>query len=384
MLYLSAKEQVNIEFLEEWEGRKGKFARIFGISDKRNNNGWRATWQSIKEHIKTFIGRPAIVFEKCEKEICDLDHTDGKTYQENLEAQEPYRVTDIIDFVLDEKNHTADFIHEFHDEETFEKVQSGELKFTSPSIWPMQGGWEKVGEMPNGLDEIDVYNWKGLHSAFVTKPAFGPAARVKATCEGEECPVRLLTANNSLVACQCNASHSMNDEERHKMESMKKAMDEKDEEIKKLKSKLSAMDEEDHKKKTEAKKGAEDDEDEDEEKKKPEAKKAKTDLRAAEKDKAFIARVTKLEQAASAPLIAKMVEIRESAGLSEERIEAFKASMDGKGFEEVEKQYNAEMDLHEPLKARSLEAREHYDFPSSEMGALQGKSLEEIFGEVVS
>jgi hypothetical protein len=193
-MYLKAS--AGIEFLDEYNGEKGQFVKTFALNDQRNKNGWRVTWESIKNNISDFSknARPGIEYVKCENSICDLDHIDSSTYQKSLEIQEPFRKTTIIDYTLDENTHTSFFIHRVEDPEFFTKLQSQEIRFVSPAIWPISGEYTILGQMPNGLPKLDVYGWLALHDAFVNNPAFGDEAKIVATCEGEGCQMRLLTA----------------------------------------------------------------------------------------------------------------------------------------------------------------------------------------------
>lgn len=191
-VYFKASEV--IETLDEFEGKSGQFIKTFALNDKRNKNGWRAVWEGIVKHLDSFKKRPGIEFMKCNEDGCDLDHTEAQTKEMSLQVQEPFRKTTIVGTQLDEPNHKSYFIHESLDPEFFEKVKSGEIKYVSPSIWPRSGGYEIVGQMENGAPMIDVYDWDGLHDAFVNKPAFGDDAKITATCEGKGCPVKLLTA----------------------------------------------------------------------------------------------------------------------------------------------------------------------------------------------
>ena len=194
-LYFKASSE--IELLDEYFGKKGRFVKTFAINDKRNKNGWRATWEGIKKNIHTFLddgGRPGIEYVACDGTVCDLDHTDGTTKEISIDVQEDFRVTTLIDFTLNEDTHTAYFIHEVLSDETWEKLEKQLLKFVSPSLWPKEGGFDIIGTMPNGLPKLDVWEWDGLHTAFVNNPAFGDEARVTAMCEGENCHMKLLSA----------------------------------------------------------------------------------------------------------------------------------------------------------------------------------------------
>jgi len=188
------KASSHIEVLDEYEGESGQFLKTFAINDKRNKNGWRAVWSGVRKNIETFKGKPGIEFVKCDEDGCDLDHTEAQTEEMSLQVQEPFRVTTIVGFTFDESIHTAYFIDKVNDSNFFEKVKSGEIKYVSPSIWPKSGGYEIVGQMENGQPMIDVWEWSGLHKAYVNKPAFGDDAKITATCEGHDCPVKLLTA----------------------------------------------------------------------------------------------------------------------------------------------------------------------------------------------
>ena len=199
MLYLKAGTE--IKPLEEWKDEKGNFAKIFLINDQRNKNEWRATWESIKKNAQDFIGKPGIEYIKCVDGECDLDHTDAPTYAQNLKVQEPFRVSTIIDIILNENTHTAFAIHEIHDCMFAEKLQHKKVKYVSPSIWPKEGQYEIIGKKANGELVIDVFAWYGLHSAFVNKPAFGDDAKVVAQCSDHKdaCMMRMLTAKELIA-----------------------------------------------------------------------------------------------------------------------------------------------------------------------------------------
>ncbi len=193
-VYLKAAEIV--ETLDEYAGKKGRFIKTFGLNDQRNKNGWRALYDGIVKNIHTAKDRPGIEFMKCTADGCDLDHTEAQTKEASLEVQEPYRKTNIIDYPIDEASRTAFLIHEVLDDQLWDDVKTGKIKFVSPSIWPKSGGYEVIGTMENGLPMIDVWDWDFLHDAFVNKPAFGDDAKITAACEGQGCPVKLLSAKS--------------------------------------------------------------------------------------------------------------------------------------------------------------------------------------------
>ena len=47
------KASSEIEVLEEYEGETGQFLKTFAINDKRNKNGWRATWPGARKSVDT-------------------------------------------------------------------------------------------------------------------------------------------------------------------------------------------------------------------------------------------------------------------------------------------------------------------------------------------
>ena len=201
-MYLQG-QSLKYEILDTWKGKKGKFVRTFGINTKRNENKWRATWDSIKEHLHTAVGMPGIAYEECDKNSCSLTHVEAETYEENVEKQKPFSKTNIIDYVFEDDIESADLIHEVFDDEFFIELQKGDkVKFVSPLIWPTNGGISINGTEKNKngveLPVIDAYHWKFVHVAFLNEdPAFGDdVAQVKTTCEGENCQIQMLSAKS--------------------------------------------------------------------------------------------------------------------------------------------------------------------------------------------
>lgn len=196
-MYLSAKEISKTSLLTEWKGRKGRFVRTFAIDTTRNKNQWRVTWDSIVKNIETAKGMPGIEFMKCELDECDLDHVEAESFESLVEKQKPFKRATTIDYVLDEVNQSADTIDEVHDDDFWAKLQSGEIKYVSPLIWPYTGGFEVVGFDPgSGQKIIDAWDWHWVHKAYLTKkPAFGEEkATIKSMCEGDNCQIQMLAA----------------------------------------------------------------------------------------------------------------------------------------------------------------------------------------------
>ena len=177
------------------------YVKTFLVDETRNKNGWRASWASIKKNVKTFHKRPGIEYYKCTVHGCNMDHTEGDTLKEAVHAQEPHRVSTIMDTVLDEPTHTAYAIHKIHNEDFAKKIEQGVVKYLSPSIWPNK---EKTTMALSDDDEwhIDTTDWTGLHDAWVDNPAFGHKARVVGQCRGDKSCITELKTNRMLVATQ--------------------------------------------------------------------------------------------------------------------------------------------------------------------------------------
>lgn len=187
------------EIKDQYKGRKGKFIKNFLLNDKRNKNGWRTTWESIKTHYEDFLNKPGTYFEKSDG---TPDHPDGESYKKMMSNQENYRVVNIAGLELDEKTHSLYSISEILDEEITEidfegLLRDGKINFTSPGVWPIKS--DEVGTMADGRPELDVHEWKALHFSYINDPAFGEkAAKTLGTCEGlgGECMTRLAASTD--------------------------------------------------------------------------------------------------------------------------------------------------------------------------------------------
>ena len=181
---IAAARQLDAITYERHKDDGRLYVKTFLISDRRNRNGWRASWNSIKKHHKSFIGKPGIEYMKCGDTGCSLDHTAGPSYEESEHMQERYRVSTIVDTVLDESNHTAYAIHRIESDDFADKILRNEIRYLSPSIWPDR---ERTTMQLTDNDEwhIDTTGWRGLHDAWVHSPAYGHDARVIDKCAGE-------------------------------------------------------------------------------------------------------------------------------------------------------------------------------------------------------
>jgi len=199
-MYLKGAQIDPHNLLTEWKGREGKFVRTFGINDTRNNNEWRSTWQGVLDNIEKSLGRPGIEYEKCTEAGCGLDHVEAESLEENYEKQKPFEVTNMIDYVIDDDTHTVDIIHEVHDDDFWQKLKNGLIKYVSPMIWPNNGGAESNGIGRANQPITDTWDYEWVHMAFLEKdPAFGDVANVKTTCEGKNCGIQLLSAKQIMA-----------------------------------------------------------------------------------------------------------------------------------------------------------------------------------------
>ena len=174
----------DIEVIKDWKGRRGLFAKVFLINDKRNKNFWRVTWESIKANAGTFVGLPGIEYVQCDDLDCDLNHVSGRSYEEALVAQNSYRVSTIVEVGFNEAEHTAFGIHDCTPA-FYRKLENKEVKFVSPAIWPRGNGAKMVGVAPDGRPMVDAHDWMGVHLAYVNIPAYGADAKIYSTCSGE-------------------------------------------------------------------------------------------------------------------------------------------------------------------------------------------------------
>jgi len=191
----------SFDILDNFEGRSGKFIKGFLLNTKRNKNGWKVSWDSIKKNASDFINHPGIYYEPTEDEP---DHTGGRTYRENMANQEGFRVVNIVSVSLDEAGQTLNYVGEILDEDFEALWEAGKINMTSPAVWPEE--MEQVGTMENGAPMLDVDKWRALHIAYINDPAYGDDAVTLATCdgEGEACRIRLSAKNNPCGLCAQN------------------------------------------------------------------------------------------------------------------------------------------------------------------------------------
>lgn len=172
------------------ETEDGFFVHHFVISNKVNANNWMVTSDANRLDGKDFEGKPDIVFinEKGQR-----DHTTGRTKEESLKVQEPFRKGTIKKIKGTDTGRKLTSSALIEDEDTKAKIRSGEIKFVSPAIFPKSlEDVEIVKTGPNTHIHI-VHRYNALHVAFVDDPAYGIEAAVGPTCEGngKDCLIKL-------------------------------------------------------------------------------------------------------------------------------------------------------------------------------------------------
>lgn len=185
-------------------GLYGKYIKVFLMNDQRNKRGWQVPWDIIKRDAPAFKGFPGISYSKCDHKGCHLDHTERARYEDSLAAQEPYKIAEAVDVTFDEATHTAHAVMRITDDEFARKIDSHEMMFVSPSIWPNEGEYRDFGRTPHGEPYTDVFGFRPVHLAFVDKPAYGPDAHVKGQCDGdaEDCVPQLSAAEPGCSPCE--------------------------------------------------------------------------------------------------------------------------------------------------------------------------------------
>jgi hypothetical protein len=155
------------------------FAKFFLINGQENLKGWRVTEASLPKFLKTFIGKPFI----SEPELAHFG-ADDMPVHEVMQAQEEFRVGDIVDVTFDPKTTQAEAIVKFHNtpegEKIWNEIQAGKAIYVSPAVAGFSFDNPKNGQPV-------FVEWYGLHLARVDNPAYGVFhASLKKTCTGDE------------------------------------------------------------------------------------------------------------------------------------------------------------------------------------------------------
>ena len=159
------------EHLKKYHGKDGFFIKKFLISDKRNLNGWRVTWESMKKDIKTFIGQPVVLTP-------DKDHPP-------TQIQDHYKVGEIIDVGLDELTHSAWQVSEITDKKAQDMILAEKVKFGSPTVHGPKAHLVTT-HAGTSAEENTLHRFIGKHDALVAEPAYTRLKDViKVVCQGD-------------------------------------------------------------------------------------------------------------------------------------------------------------------------------------------------------
>lgn len=197
--------EFEIEKLKDYDGQKGYFIRSYFIDNTFNQNGWGVTKESIPEGLKSGIvkdypnpnGRTAPIIL-----MPDLGHPPDET-QNMRESQELFRVGNFLRVGFDEKIGKSYVDAEITDPDVAKRIDSGELRFVSPSVNVI----EEYHRMDGG---IIITKWRINHLAIVDKPAYGTIkAQIKGKCNGTGKQCLTLLSNvqaNSIMKCNATGN----------------------------------------------------------------------------------------------------------------------------------------------------------------------------------
>lgn len=237
--------------LDEHNGEKGNFIKTFLINTDVNYNGWQVTAESIEKRRKEWIGKPGVEYTTYKR-----THPEYDDYDIGLQDQEQYRKSTIIDVYKDERTGNDVAVSEVHDDELYEQIKSGEVRYISPSIFPLK--FENTGY------PLLASDFKPFHYAFVDEPAYGPIAKIAGVCsDGEDTckkhlaplvadidsenvshvrTVPLIESISTLVSKETRLNQDMTDEGGKKLEKLEAMLKAQQEDIDKLKDQKSGTD----------------------------------------------------------------------------------------------------------------------------------------------
>lgn len=185
-VFLAAQKIKSFEETDE-----GFMLECFVINTKTNANDWMVTADANIQDGLTFEGRPDIEFFNEEGK---RDHTVGKSFEESLAVQEPFRVGTMKKIRGTETGEKLTSISIITDPDVIRKIKSGEIQFVSPAVFPRSlEDIEIIRTGPRTHVHI-LHRYRALHRAFVDEPAYETIdATLGPTCEGpiEECMIKL-------------------------------------------------------------------------------------------------------------------------------------------------------------------------------------------------
>lgn len=185
--YHGAIEDPQIEFLENYNGKKGLFLKKFLINDSQNLNKWRVTWEGIKKDVYNFIGRPVVLTPK---------RNHPRVYE-----QEDYRIGEIIDVGLDELEHKAWQVSHIFDKKAAKLIKEGKVKYGSPTVMVYSQNTVEIRNYGTAAEETILHRFIPAHDAIVADPAYGKLADfIPAVCDGDgpACALKLLQVSASI------------------------------------------------------------------------------------------------------------------------------------------------------------------------------------------
>ena len=176
----TASSSAPMTILRQHRGVSGYFVKKFLLNDKMNRKGWRVPWNTIKQYSASLKGMPEVYDPVTE------DHP-------ATDVQEAYRIGTVREVLPpDETAHTLWGIVEITDGRAQRMIESGELRHSSVSVAV------DTSRITTHADGTETLHWyRGNHDAMVRSPAYGPAARIKASCRGavDACRTALRTAS---------------------------------------------------------------------------------------------------------------------------------------------------------------------------------------------
>lgn len=182
MLYIGGsgeEEGGKAKLLDKYNGTPGYYIQTFLADDRINRNNWQLTWESIRTDGPAFLGKPGVINP-------ELDHPVDSSYEKATASQEKFRVATIIDVILDESQHSAHQVSETS-REIYDRIDSGELQYVSPAIWPRSLADVEILRHPTKPSEHvhRIHRFKPMHYAFVAEPAYGKGrANINRHCNG--------------------------------------------------------------------------------------------------------------------------------------------------------------------------------------------------------
>lgn len=165
------------------------YLKAFLLDSTTNVNGWGVNNATIRENIKTYVGKPFVLQN-------DFGHPmSNDTYDHHLQYQESFRIGNIAEIV--EKDGIFSALIKVTDKTAADGFKAGTLPlYVSPQIYHYN-----VGQEPDD----NASGWKGTHLALVDQPAYGvKKARVVSQCQGQESVCMAQLANAKIKENHCN------------------------------------------------------------------------------------------------------------------------------------------------------------------------------------